>query len=73
MANEITINNISGSTFPFSGYCCDVYGNQCVYIGVIPSIPITIFLPIQFNTAPAIGLKLIDINGCEIIEVFNCV
>jgi hypothetical protein len=72
MANQVTIYTISGLTTPFSGYCCDVYGNQCSYIGIISSLPTTITLPIQFNTAPAIGLKLIKDNGCEIIETINC-
>ena len=72
MANQVTINTISGLTTPFSGYCCDVYGNQCSYIGIISSLPTTITLPIQFNTAPAIGLKLIKDNGCERIETINC-
>ena len=54
MANEITINSVSGITPPFSGYCCDIYGNQCVFIGVINTIPTVISLTPQFNTAPAI-------------------
>jgi len=70
--NEITISSISGLTPPFSAYCCNVYGNQCVYVGVINSLPDTILLPPQFNTAPAVGLLLIDPIGCERFEEIYC-
>lgn len=72
MANQITITSVTGLTTPFSGYCCDVYGNQCSYIGIINSLPTTIYLPSQFDTAPAIGLKLIKDDGCETIETIYC-
>jgi hypothetical protein len=72
MANEITINSVSGITPPFSGYCCDIYGNQCVFIGVINSIPTVISLTPQFNTAPAIGFKIIQDDGCEFLQTVNC-
>ena len=72
MANQITITSVTGLTTPFSGYCCDVYGNQCSFVGVINSLPTTITLPNQFNTAPAIGLKLTDGAGCETLETIYC-
>ena len=70
---NLTINSITGLVPPFSGYACDVYGNQCVYIGQITVTPVTITLPSQFDTAPAIGLKLIDSTGCEKLITLICI
>ena len=72
---ELVINNITGSTAPpYSGYACDVYGNQCVYIGEITGTPQTIILPSpQFDSAPAIGFKLVESIGCEIFGILYCV
>ena len=73
--SQIEITLTSGATTPFNLFVCDVYGNQCVLVTTIytpipPSIFIT--LPIQFNTAPAIGIKLTDALGCEKFEIYNC-
>jgi hypothetical protein len=73
--SQIEITLTSGVTTPFNLFVCDVYGNQCVlvttiYVPIPPSIFIT--LPIQFNTAPAIGIKLTDALGCEKFEIYNC-
>ena len=70
---QLTINSIIGLIPPFSGYACDVYGNQCVYIGEITVTPVTLTLPPQFNMAPAIGLKLIDGTGCEKFRILICI
>jgi hypothetical protein len=72
---QIDIISVTGVTLPFNLFVCDVYGNQCVlvttiYVPIPPSIFIT--LPIQFNTAPAIGIKLTDALGCEKFEIYNC-
>jgi hypothetical protein len=70
--NNVTISSITGLVPPFSAYCCNVYGNQCVYIGTITTTPITLTLPSQFNMAPAVGILLIDSTGCERFETFVC-
>jgi hypothetical protein len=70
---NLTINSITGLVPPYSGFACDVYGNQCVYIGQITVTPVTITLPPQFDTAPAIGLKLIDSTGCERLITLICI
>jgi hypothetical protein len=70
---QLIINTITGFLPPFSGYACNSYGNQCVYIGEITVTPVTITLPPQFNTAPVIGLKLIDTSGCEKFRTLLCI
>lgn len=72
MANQITVYSGTSITPPFSGIACDVYGNQCLYIGSGTTFPITFTLPSQFNTAPAVGLYLIDSTGCERFETVIC-
>jgi hypothetical protein len=73
--STIAIYGMTGVTLPYDIYVCDVYGNNCVLVSTINSpIPpiITITLPSQFNTAPAIGLQIIDSAGCEKFAVLNC-
>jgi len=70
---QISINNVTGMTIPYSGYACDVYGNQCVYLGEITSTPITFTLPPQFDTAPAVGLRLVDSTGCDKLAILLCI
>jgi hypothetical protein len=72
---KIDILSVTGVSTPFNVFICDAYGNQCVLISTVntvipPEIPI--ILPFQFNTAPAIGLKIIDNFGCEKFEIINC-
>lgn len=72
---QIQINSITGSSYPYTVYACDVYGNQCVSISTIPStaiFPIIITLPPQFNGAPAVGLKMVDNVGCELFGILYC-
>jgi len=71
----LIINNIVGLNQPYTVYVCDVFGNQCILLSYIsttvPSIN-TIILPPQFESAPAIGVKIITSNGCERFEVLYC-
>jgi hypothetical protein len=72
---QIDIISVTGVTLPFNLFVCDVYNNQCVLIATVNTPippPISITLPIQFNTAPAIGLKLIDNIGCEKFGIIYC-
>lgn len=68
---QLIINSVTGFIPPFSGYVCDFYGNQCVYIGIISSLPTTITLPSQYDNAPVITLKLVD-NNCEKSTILYC-
>jgi hypothetical protein len=74
---SIEITSITGSiTTPYAIFACDVYGNNCIFIASIgTTVPPTntIILPYQFNTAPAVGIKIITMDGCERFETFNCI
>jgi hypothetical protein len=72
---QIEITSITGLTYPYLVYVCNVYGNYCILVATIitnvgPSITIT--LPPQFENAPAVGIKIITCNGCEIFKVIYC-
>jgi hypothetical protein len=61
--------------YPYNLYACDVYGNQCVLLASINvSVPpvISIVLPSGFNSAPSVGIKIIDSLGCEKFGIFYC-
>jgi hypothetical protein len=70
--NDITISSITGLVPPFSAYCCNVYGNFCVFIGSGSSAPLTLTLPPQYVGAPALGLLLVDSNDCSVFEEILC-
>ncbi len=68
---QLIISNLTGLVPPYSGYVCDVYGNQCVYIGeIVP--PTTITLPSQFDTAPAIGFRILSNPDCDKLTILYC-
>ena len=72
MANQVIILNAYNITPPFSGTACDVYGNQCQYVGSGNTFPVTFILPPQFNTAPALQLTITDSTGCSVSEIIYC-
>jgi len=72
---QILITSTSFVNTPYNTYVCDVYGNQCVLVanvitGQPPTLSLT--LPPQFNTAPAVGVKIIDSLGCEVFKILDC-
>lgn len=73
MSSKIIINSAVGS-FPVSFYVCGIDLNNCVYVGSASTItsPVEFILPVIFNGAPQIIIKLIDNNGCEIFRLVNC-
>jgi hypothetical protein len=71
--NEIEISSITGVTMPFSAYTCDVYGNNCGYVGSGTTFPTTFTLPPIFNSAPVVQFKLVDSIGCEKFVTLNCI
>ena len=73
--NALVFNSISGLNNPYTIYVCDVFGNLCILLAYIattvPSIN-TMVLPPQFNSAPAIGVKVITSDGCEKFKILYC-
>jgi hypothetical protein len=72
MANQVIVLSATSVTTPFSGTACDVYGNNCSYVGSGTTFPVTFTLPSQFNTAPALQLTLVDSSGCSVSEIIYC-
>lgn len=71
----INLKNINSISFPFQIYVCNVYGNGCIYLGTINTlVPPNnkIQLPIEYQSAPAVGIKIISSDGCERFEIVNC-
>lgn len=72
---QIEIISISGVTLPYELYACDVYQNQCVFIAsgdTVPPPSLIYTLPPQFDTAPAVGILMIDSNDCERFYIGYC-
>jgi hypothetical protein len=75
---QVRITEISGGTFPISVYISDVYGNNQTLLGVInsgpvpPNVEYNTVIPIIFQTAPEIMLKLVDNNDCQIFKILQC-
>lgn len=74
---QVRIDFISGATVPIQVYIADVYGNNQSLIGTItstvpPEVQYNSSIPSIFNTAPAIMLKLVDANGCELFKILDC-
>jgi hypothetical protein len=73
--NLLSFSNIWGLNPPYTVYVCDVFGNQCILLAYISTtVPITnlMVLPPQFDSAPAIGVKVITSDGCERFKVLYC-
>lgn len=72
---SLQFSSIFGLTFPYTIYICDIFGSQCILVAYIDTnVPLNnlFVLPPQFNTAPAIGVKVITSDGCEKFKVLYC-
>lgn len=72
---QVIITNITGLTPTYNIYACNVYGDDCVLLDNLGStVPPTVsyILPTSFDTAPAIGLKIITSDGCERFHILYC-
>jgi hypothetical protein len=67
MAVQVTINSLTG-TSPYDVYVCDSNVLNCVYIATISSTPYVFNVPPPLDAQSEICVKVIDINGCEIIQ-----
>ena len=72
---QLQINNVTGLTLPYEIYICNVYGNNCVLVATVNTLippQAIITLPVEFDTAPAIGVKVVN-STCEKLFILNCV
>ena len=69
MPTTITINGLSG-TSPYDVYLCDNPVSTCIYIDTITSssLPYDFDVPSIMESQNDFNLKIIDDNGCEVIE-----
>lgn len=72
----IVINSIIGVPAPYDVYVCNVYGNLCILLATItdPVPPqITINIPPPYESAPALGIKIVSYDeSCEVLNVVYC-
>ena len=72
---QITFSTITTFQPPYNIYVCNVYGNLCDLVATITTTSppsITIQLPPQFDTVPAVGIKMVSSACCEHFEVVYC-
>jgi len=67
MSTQVTINSLTG-TSPYDVYVCDSNVLNCVYIATISSTPYVFNVPPPLDAQSEICVKVVDINGCEIIQ-----
>lgn len=71
----LEFTSITGLIQPYTIYICNVFGGDCVLVAYFSTNvpPNNLFvLPPIFNTAPAIGVKVITSDGCERFKVLYC-
>lgn len=72
---SVDITLVSGLTPPYNIYVCDIYGNNCVLtstIFVVVPPTINVFLPAPYMNSPAVMVKIIASNCCEVSEIVYC-
>ena len=75
---QISINNISGCTYPVDVYIADIYGNNRNFIGTIATGPVpptqyfNTTIPTIFDKANEVMLILVDANNCEKFNIVVC-
>lgn len=76
---SIELTSISGITPPFVVEICNVFVENCVFLYQSPpsiTVPPNIYfnsLPLVFETAPVVLLKITDNKGCVVTQVKYCV
>jgi len=71
MGRQYTLQYITG-TPEYNIYICDSTGLSCIYLATISNydIPYTQEIPAPYDSMDQYIIKIIDINGCEIIKTF---
>lgn len=69
MPTTITINGVTGAS-PYDIYLCDDPITTCIYISTItsPSLPYSFDVPNIMENQSNFNVKIVDDNGCEVIE-----
>lgn len=68
MSKFISIDSVTGSS-PYNIYICDEFGVNCFYIATTSTIPYTFQIPSPYDELSVYMLKLVDAQGCQIINV----
>lgn len=73
---SIIINSIINVSPPYNIYACNVYGNYCMLLATVTNVippPITIVIPTPYDSAPALGVKIVSLNeSCEELKILYC-
>lgn len=72
MPVNLEISSITGVS-PYNLYVCDTGFTFCVYISQITSgdLPYNITIPYVLESVPNLALKIVDDDGCNIINYFS--
>lgn len=74
---KVTVDDVSGSTFPVDVYISDIYQNNILYLGQLTGetqLPQDYYIqpPSVFIDTPQLKLILEDSNNCEKSETNTC-
>ena len=67
MGKEIFITGITGDS-PYNIYLCQIDGSSCIYIDTISTTTYNFIVPPPYDTAEYFTLKVVDANGCSILQ-----
>jgi len=67
MGKQIVITGITGAS-PFNIYLCQSDGSNCIYINTISTTTYDFVIPPPYDSADDFTIKVIDTNGCLILN-----
>lgn len=70
MSLIVEIQSVTGQT-PYDVYLCDPYGNNCIFIDRVSTIPYSFTVPSPYDTFTEYKLKLVDGNNNLIFKVLS--